>query len=185
MAFPVKQITTEKTWEDLKLREEIHSRVHDMINWVKNNPLKPEDPNKPKPTGCRALFYGPPKSGKKTTAAFIAKETGRDIYKIDLSQLTSKYIGDTEKNLEIIFARAEEKGWILYFDEADELFGKKENGKKDKDDDDKYSGMEMSYLLNNIWHYPGLVIVVAKKKKKIDEKYLAKFDSMLDFDEQK
>lgn len=176
MAFPAKQITTEKSWEDLKLREEIHSRVHDMINWVKLN-TNSADPNKTKPTGCRALFYGPPKSGKKTTAAFIAKEAGRDIYKIDLSQLTSKYIGETEKNLEVIFARAEEKGWILYFDEADELFGKKE----DKDDD-KYSTMELSYLLNSIWHYPGLVIIVAKKKKKIDEKYLAKFDSMLEFE---
>jgi len=179
MAFPAKQITTEKSWDDLKLNGEVKTSVQDIINSLRsdNNSSEPHAINKS--PGFRALFHGPAKSGKKTTAAFLAKETGRDIYKIDLSQLISKYVGDTEKNLEVLFARAEEKQWILYFDEADELFGKRG---ENKEPDDKYSNVELSSLLQNIWHYSGLVIITAKKKKQIDEAYMKRFDKVLNFD---
>jgi len=75
--------------------------------------------------GYRCLFYGPPGSGKKFTATLVGKELDQPVYKIALSKLVSKYIDETEKNLEAVFDAAEKKGWILFFDEADALFGKR------------------------------------------------------------
>jgi SpoVK/Ycf46/Vps4 family AAA+-type ATPase len=75
--------------------------------------------------GCRALFFGPPGTGKTLTATVLGKATGRQVYKVDLSMVVSKYIGETEKNLAGLFDRAEHKDWILFFDEADALFGKR------------------------------------------------------------
>ena len=75
--------------------------------------------------GYRALFYGPPGTGKTLTAALLGKYTERDVYRVDLSMIVSKYIGETEKNLAKLFDKAEHKGWILFFDEADALFGKR------------------------------------------------------------
>ena len=174
MAFPAKQITTNKSWKDLDLDPSLKTQVDEMIIWVKARDQSQDGTGK----GYKALFHGPPKSGKKTAAAYIAKETGRDIYKIDLSQLISKYVGETEKNLEVLFARAEEKKWILYFDEADDLFGKQAEG---KEADDKYGNTEIFYLLQNIWHYPGLMILTTKKKEKIEESTMVKFNAVLNF----
>ncbi|HUR12725.1 MAG TPA: ATP-binding protein [Flavitalea sp.] len=178
MAFPAKVITTNKSWEDFDLTDEIKAQVDAMINWVKSHDESQNGSGK----GYKALFHGPPKSGKKTAAAYIGKETGRDIYKIDLSQLISKYVGETEKNLEVLFARAEEKKWILYFDEADDLFGKQAEG---KEADDKYGNTEIFYLLQNIWHYAGLMILTTKKKEKIEASTMKKFDAVLNFPSKK
>src|SRR5207244_6535545 len=78
-------------------------------------------------TGCRVLFCGPHGTGKTLTATLIGKEFEKDVYRVDLSQIVSKYIGETEKNLGRIFDRAQNKDWLLFFDEADALFGKRTN----------------------------------------------------------
>ncbi|MFN8134118.1 MAG: ATP-binding protein [Bacteroidales bacterium] len=75
--------------------------------------------------GYKALFYGPPGTGKTFTATLLGKQFKKEVYRIDLSQVVSKYIGETEKNLEKVFQKAENKNWILFFDEADALFGKR------------------------------------------------------------
>ena len=92
--------------------------------------------------------------------------------------MVSKYIGETEKNLETIFDRAEEKEWILFFDEADALFGKRTGV---KDAHDKYSNQEVSYLLQRIENYNGLVILATNMKSNIDDAFTRRFNSMIHF----
>jgi len=128
--------------------------------------------------GYRTLFYGPQGSGKKLTAVLIGKEFDKPVYKIDLSNLVSKYIGETEKNLRIIFDSAEGKEWILFFDEADALFGERTGV---KDAHDRYSNQEVSYLLQRIEDYNGLVILATNMKNNIDEAFIRRFNLIIRF----
>ena len=126
----------------------------------------------------RILFIGPPGTGKKTLASLIGEQLGTDVYKIDLSMVVSKYIGETEKNLELIFARAENKGWILFFDEADALFGKRTNV---RDAHDRYANIEIAYLLEKIEKYNGIVILATNMKSNIDEAFKRRFQTIISF----
>ncbi len=128
--------------------------------------------------GYRALFYGPPGTGKTVTAALLGKYFNRDVYKIDLSLMVSKYIGETEKNLSKLFDRANNKGWILFFDEADALFGKRSQV---KDAHDRYANQEISYLLQRVELYNGLVILASNLKDNIDDAFMRRFQSKIFF----
>jgi hypothetical protein len=125
-----------------------------------------------------SLFYGPPGTGKTLTANVLGNERGKHVYKIDLSMVVSKYIGETEKNLELLFARAEDKDWILFFDEADAIFGKRTNV---RDAHDKYANQEVSYLLQRIEEFNGLVILATNMKNNIDEAFIRRFDDIVKF----
>ena len=124
------------------------------------------------------LFHGPPGTGKTFTASLLGKYTGREVFRIDLSMVVSKYIGETEKNLSKLFAKAENKDWILFFDEADALFGKRTNV---RDAHDKYANQEVSYLLQRIENYPGLTILASNFKSNIDEAFNRRFQSIIYF----
>ena len=127
--FPAKNIETKMTWDDLVLNNFTLNQVNDIQTWMKYNASVMQDEilkRKLKP-GYRAMFYGPSGTGKTLTATLLGKQFEKDVYRIDLSQIVSKYIGETEKNLEKIFQKAENKNWILFFDEADALFGKRTN----------------------------------------------------------
>lgn len=126
----------------------------------------------------KILFIGAPGTGKKTMASLIGQQLGTDVYKIDLSMVVSKYIGETEKNLELIFARAEDKGWILFFDEADALFGKRTNV---RDAHDRYANQEVAYLLQKIEDYNGIVILATNMKNNIDEAFTRRFQTVVRF----
>jgi SpoVK/Ycf46/Vps4 family AAA+-type ATPase len=128
--------------------------------------------------GFRVLFYGPSGTGKTLTAGVLGNETKKDVYKIDLSMVVSKYIGETEKNLELLFARAEDKNWILFFDEADAIFGKRTNV---RDAHDKYANQEVSYLLQRIEDYNGLVILATNMKNNIDDAFIRRFNDIVKF----
>jgi SpoVK/Ycf46/Vps4 family AAA+-type ATPase len=128
--------------------------------------------------GYRVLFYGPPGTGKTLTATVLGNETGKEVYKIDLSMIVSKYIGETEKNLELLFARAEDKDWILLFDEADAIFGKRTSV---KDAHDKYANQEVSYLLQRIEEFNGLVILATNMKNNIDDAFIRRFNDIVKF----
>jgi SpoVK/Ycf46/Vps4 family AAA+-type ATPase len=128
--------------------------------------------------GYRALFYGPSGTGKTLTATLLGKQFQKDVYRIDLSQIVSKYIGETEKNLEKVFLKAENKDWILFFDEADALFGKRTNV---KDSHDRYANQEVSYLLQRVEDYPGLIILASNFKSNIDEAFIRRFHTMIHF----
>jgi SpoVK/Ycf46/Vps4 family AAA+-type ATPase len=140
-----------------------------MKDWGMGNRLK---------KGYRVLFHGPPGTGKTLTASLLGKYTGRDVYKIDLSMVVSKYIGETEKNLENLFAKAETKNWILFFDEADALFGKRTSV---RDAHDKYANQEVSYLLQRIEDFDGLVILASNMKNNIDDAFIRRFNSIIRF----
>ena len=126
----------------------------------------------------RILFVGAPGTGKKTLASLIGEQLGTDVYRIDLSIVVSKYIGETEKNLELVFARAENKGWILFFDEADALFGKRTNV---RDAHDRYANQEVAYLLQRIEKYNGIVILATSMKNNIDEAFTRRFQTIIRF----
>lgn len=180
MNFPATEIKTDLTWNDLVIDKELQQQIQDIVDWLQfNDQLMHEWGMKARlKKGYRTLFYGPPGTGKTFTAGLLGKYTGRKVYKIDLSMVVSKYIGETEKNLELLFARAEDKGWILFFDEADALFGKRTNV---RDAHDKYANQEVSYLLQRIEDYNGLIILATNMKNNIDDAFIRRFNSMLKF----
>lgn len=176
--FPAKRITTDLDFDELilpyRLKEELESisvwlqRETEIRNrWRLDRIVKP---------GYRCLFYGPPGTGKTLTAALLGKRHGLDIYRIDLSQIVSKYIGETEKNLGKIFDQAEHHNWILFFDEADALFGKRT---QTNSSNDRYANQEVAYLLQRIEDFPGITILATNMKENIDEAFLRRFQSII------
>lgn len=180
MDFPAEYITTELEDSDLVLDKSTRDQIAELQNWVKHHNVLMNQWNlkrwvKP---GYRALFHGPPGTGKTLTAMLLGKNTGRDVYRIDLSMVVSKYIGETEKNLSQLFDRARSKDWILFFDEADALFGKRTSV---RDAHDKYANQEVAYLLQKIESHDGLVILASNFKSNIDEAFIRRFQSVIYF----
>jgi len=130
-----------------------------------------------KKPGYRVLFNGSA-TDKMPTAEMLGKEFKKKVYRVDLSQVVSKYIGETEKNLAAIFKKAEGKDWILFFDEADALFGKRTSV---KDSHDRYANQEISYLLQRVEDYPGLSILSTNLKGSIDSAFVRRFQAVVHF----
>lgn len=128
--------------------------------------------------GASALFTGPSGTGKTLAAEVLAGELNLDLYRIDLSQVVSKYIGETEKNLSRIFSSAEDGGAILLFDEADALFGKRSEV---KDSHDRYANVEVSYLLQQMETYRGLTILTTNQKSALDQAFLRRLRFSITF----
>jgi SpoVK/Ycf46/Vps4 family AAA+-type ATPase len=128
--------------------------------------------------GLNVLFAGPSGTGKTMAAEVLAGELGLDLYKIDLSTVVSKYIGDTEKNLARIFAEAATSNAILFFDEADALFGKRSEV---KDAHDRYANIEIGYLLQRMEEYEGVVILATNLRKNMDEAFVRRMHFTVEF----
>ncbi|MFL9482798.1 ATP-binding protein [Chitinophagaceae bacterium LWZ2-11] len=178
--FPAKLITTALDWEDLILDEHILEEVNEISDWIHYGDKMLNEWNmykKIKP-GFRTLFYGPPGTGKTLTASLLGKASKLDVYRIDLSMVVSKYIGETEKNLAAVFDQAENKNWILFFDEADALFGKRT---QTSSSNDRHANQEISYLLQRIEDFPGVVILATNLKANLDEAFTRRFQSMIYF----
>ena len=178
--FPAKLVETKMEWDDLILNPKTAQPINDIKIWLEHNKFFLQDwgmDKKIKP-GFRALFYGPSGTGKTLTATLLGKQFGKDVYRIDLSQVVSKYIGETEKNLEKVFARAEHKDWILFFDEADALFGKRSNVQNAHD---RYANQEVSYLLQRVEDFPGLIILASNFKNNIDTAFIRRFNTIIHF----
>jgi AAA+ superfamily predicted ATPase len=178
--FPAKLVTTKMEWDDLVLNTKTMQPINDIKIWLRHNNHFMNEwgmGRKTKP-GFRALFYGPPGTGKTLTATLLGKQFQKDVYRIDLSQVVSKYIGETEKNLEKIFNKAEHKDWILFFDEADSLFGKRSNVQNAHD---KYANQEVSYLLQRVEDFPGLIILASNYKSNIDQAFIRRFNAVIHF----
>ena len=179
--FPAELITTVLEWKDLVLQEKTLEEIKEIETWLNHNGKLLNDwkmKGKIKP-GFRVLFYGPPGTGKTMTACLLGKYTNRDVYRIDLSTVVSKYIGETEKNLSKLFNKAANKDWILFFDEADSIFGKRTNV---RDAHDKYANQEVSYLLQRIESHEGLVILASNFKGNIDSSFTRRFNSIIEFE---
>jgi hypothetical protein len=128
--------------------------------------------------GINVLFTGPPGTGKTMAAEVVAKELGLDLYKIDLASVVSKYIGETEKNLERIFGAALKANAILFFDEADALFGKRSEV---KDAHDRYANQEISYLLQKMEQYEGIAILATNLRQNLDEAFVRRLAFIVHF----
>jgi AAA+ superfamily predicted ATPase len=178
--FPASEVSTQMQWEDLVVNDKTHEQIHQIKLWIKHQEALREDWGMAKQIapGYRALFYGPSGTGKTLTASLLGNEFSRAVYRIDLSQVVSKYIGETEKNLEKIFIQAENKNWILLFDEADALFGKRT---QTKSSNDKYANQEVSYLLQRVENFDGLVILTTNFKNNIDDAFLRRFNAIIQF----
>ena len=128
--------------------------------------------------GLNVLFAGPPGTGKTMAAEVIAHELHLDLYRIDLSQVVSKYIGETEKNLDRIFTAAENSNAILFFDEADALFGKRSEV---RDSHDRYANIEISYLLQKMEEYQGISILATNLRQNLDEAFVRRLQAIVEF----
>jgi len=179
-AFPARLITTALHWEDLVLSPEVMDEVETITTWLTHadtllDGWKLRKAVKP---GYRSLFFGAPGTGKTLTATLLGQATGTDVYRIDLSMVVSKYIGETEKNLGRVFDLAQNRRWILFLDEADALFGKRNSASSSND---RYANQEVSYLLQRVEDFPGTVIMATNLKGKIDEAFAKRFQSLIHF----
>jgi len=128
--------------------------------------------------GLSALFAGPSGTGKTTAAEIIANELQQDLYKIDLSRVVSKYIGETEKNLEQVFRAAKRSNAILFFDEADALWGKRSEV---KDSHDRYANLEIAYLLQKMDEYEGVAILATNLRRNMDDAFIRRLQFIVEF----
>jgi AAA+ superfamily predicted ATPase len=178
--FPARLITTKLAWKDLVLNPEVRQEVENVSTWLSHAQtlLQEWGLERAVKPGYRCLFYGPPGTGKTLTACLIGAQAGVDVYRIDLSMVVSKFIGETEKNLANVFDQAQDKNWILFFDEADALFGKRTESNSSND---RYANQEISYLLQRVEDFPGVVILASNLKSNIDEAFARRFQSAVYF----
>ncbi len=180
VSFPAKLLTTRLGWDDLVLTPDVMAEIQTILGWVRHGRAILEDWNLSRALqpGYRSLFFGPPGTGKTLTASLIGQAVGADVYRIDLSMVVSKYIGETEKNLARVFDQAANRNWILFFDEADALFGKRTSASTSND---RYANQEVSYLLQRVEGFPGNVILATNLKGNIDEAFARRFQSIVHF----
>ncbi len=177
-----RKIEPHYTWEDIVLPDDIKKQLKEISGYIKYRGIVYTDWGFDKKfslgKGLNALFSGPSGTGKTMSAEIIARDAGLDLYKIDLSNVVSKYIGETEKNLSKIFKEAETSNAILFFDEADALFGKRSEV---KDAHDRYANIETGYLLQKMEEYEGVVILATNLSKNIDDAFLRRLHFVIDF----
>jgi ATPase family associated with various cellular activities (AAA)/Winged helix domain, variant len=170
------------TWEDLVLPAPIVDTLRQIVLRVHQRARVYEDwgfaRRSARGLGVSALFAGPSGTGKTTAAEILARELRLDLYRIDLSAVVSKYIGETEKNLRRLFDAADEGGAILLFDEADALFGKRSEV---KDSHDRYANIEISYLLQRMEAYRGLAILTTNQRQALDPAFMRRLRFVLQF----
>ena len=180
VAFPAEHITTEMEWTDLFLNATTKAQIDEIHHWIihSDTVLGSWGMKKKIKPGYRALFYGPPGTGKTLTATLLGKHTGKDVFRVDLSRVVSKYIGETAQHLSRLFDKAEHKNWILFFDEADALYGKRTDV---RDAHDKYANQEVAYLLQRIEGYNGLVILSSNQRGNIDDAFTRRLQNVVQF----
>lgn len=170
------------TWDELVLPEPQRQMLREMAAQVKQRTTVYETwafaVRGANGLGISALFAGASGTGKTMAAEVLANELRLDLYRIDLSQVVSKYIGETEKNLRRVFEAAEAGGAILLFDEADALFGKRSEV---KDSHDRYANIEVSYLLQRMEAYRGLAILTTNLRSAIDDAFLRRIRFVVQF----
>jgi hypothetical protein len=175
-------ITPCYTWEDMVLPEDVFGQLQELAAQVANRPRVYEDwgfgVRLNRGRGISALFSGPSGTGKTMAAEVLANHLELDLYRVDLAGVVSKYIGETEKNLRKVFEAAEQSGAILFFDEADALFGKRTEV---KDSHDRYANIEVNYLLQRMEDYRGLAILATNRKSTLDRAFMRRLRFLVDF----
>jgi hypothetical protein len=166
------RIPTGFKWDDLVLPQETLDSVREVVRFARYRPVLLEDwgfaAKLPYGRGVSAILAGPPGTGKTMVAQLLANELGFDLYRIDLSQVVNKYIGETEKNLARIFEEAESAHAVLFFDEADSLFAKRTEVRSSND---RYANLEVNYLLQRMETYDGVTLLATNLEQGIDEAF--------------
>lgn len=177
-----KKIEPRYTWEDIILPDDTKDQLKEVYGYIKyKGKVYNEwgfDKKLSLGKGLNVLFSGPSGAGKTMAAEIIAREVELDLYKIDLSSVVSKYIGETEKILRKIFYEAETSNAILFFDEADALFGKRTEV---RDSHDRYANIEINYLLQKMEEHEGIVILASNFRNNIDEAFLRRMHFAIEF----
>ena len=175
-----RRIRPTRGWHELVLPDDQTALLADMVRRYRHSGTVFDDwgfPTSPS-RGLVLLFSGPSGTGKTLAAEVIAGALGLDMYRLDLSSVVSKYIGETEKNLDEVFTAAGAGNLVLFFDEADSLFGKRSEV---KDAHDRYANLEVSYLLQRLERYDGVVVMATNFEKNIDEAFIRRIHARIDF----
>ncbi len=176
------QITPHYTWDDIVLPADQMAQLREIHDQVRHRHLVYDtwgfDRKLAMGKGLAILFAGPPGTGKTMAADVLSHTLGLNLYKIDLSSVVSKYIGETEKNLARIFAEATTSNAILFFDEADALFGKRTQV---RDAHDRYANVEISYLLQKMEEYEGVVVLATNLRGNMDESFVRRLHATVEF----
>jgi hypothetical protein len=176
------RISPHFTWDDIVLPPDRLAQLREIANQVLYQHVVYEDWGLAHKSslgrGVAALFAGQSGTGKTMAAQVIGQELGLEVYKIDLSGLVSKYIGETEKNLARVFEEASDTNVILFFDEADAVFGKRSEV---RDSHDRYANIEVSYLLQKMEEYDGIVILATNLRSNLDEAFLRRLRAIVEF----
>lgn len=175
--FPARLLESNLSWDDLVLPPVTENEIRDAMMWLAHGEELCAADNRINPS-FPCLFYGPPGTGKTLTATLIGQHYNRPVFRVDLSMVVSKYIGETEKNLEKLFSRADGKNWILFFDEADALFSKRTSI---SDSNDKWANNEVAYLLQRMETYKGMTILASNLVSNIDPAMRRRFQTMIHF----
>ncbi len=182
LATLARKITPRYDWPDIILPRDQMTLLREIVATVRQRPQVLNEwgvgQKLASSRGVTILFAGEPGTGKTMAAEIIARELGLDLYKIDLSTIVSKYIGETEKNLEKIFSEAQSSNAILFFDEADAIFGKRSEV---KDAHDRYANIEVSYLLQRMEAYDGVTILATNLRANLDEAFTRRLQFAVDF----
>ncbi|MEM7346934.1 MAG: ATP-binding protein, partial [Chloroflexota bacterium] len=177
-----KKLTPRYHWKDIVLPDDQLMMLEEMVAMVRNRPVVLGEwgarQKLVSSAGITALFSGSSGTGKTMAAEVIALDLGFDLYKINLASVVSKYIGETEKNLEQVFNEAERSNGILFFDEADALFGKRSEV---RDAHDRYANIEISYLLQRMEVYDGITILATNLQANLDEAFTRRIHFIIKF----
>ena len=179
--FPAEELTTQLDWDDLVLPASTRQRVDEILSWARFRSvlLKDWDLGARVKPGFAALFHGPPGTGKTLTASLLGKGAGIPVFRVDLSLIASKWIGETEKNIAALFDRAQSNDWILLFDEADALFGKRTDIRSGND---RFQNQQVALLLQRIESFDGITILASNLRGNIDKAFARRFQSIVHFD---
>ena len=176
------QLQSSLTWDDLVIAGWLRKQLDDFFYEASERNALWENAQTrrlfPQGRGLFALFSGPPGTGKTMAAQILANSLQMDLFRIDLSAIVSKYVGETSRNLERILSRARDMNVVLLFDEADSLFGKRT---EIKDAHDRYANTDTNYLLQALEQYPGIAILSSNKKSNIDEGFFRRIRFVLEF----
>ncbi len=176
------KVNPSRSWDDIILPKDQMEVLHEICHYVKHQPVVLDDwgfgEKLVQSKGLNILFAGPSGTGKTMAAEILAGELGLDLYRIDLATVVSKYIGETEKNLNRIFREAEYSNAVLFFDEADAIFGKRSEV---RDSHDRYANIEISYLLQKMEAYDGIAILATNLRKNLDEAFLRRMHFTVEF----
>lgn len=173
-------LTSSLDWNSLILPKFVYDELDEIELWLKHGSMLEKEwqlEGKLRP-GFRALFYGPPGTGKTLTATLLGKRTDRAVYRVDIGSVTSKYIGETEKNLEQVFAMAEKHNWLLFFDEADALFGQRV---QTSGANDQFANQNVAYLLQRIESFTGIIILATNFQDNLDDAFFRRFEASVYF----